>query len=74
MYFEFFKEKRNPNQMPLILFFFADEMIMLFLHSCYYSPERSKDTIENYYTMRAKCPEFFANWDFNGLSEGWNLR
>ncbi|KAK7604576.1 hypothetical protein V9T40_005762 [Parthenolecanium corni] len=50
-----------------------DEMIMLFLHSCYYSPERSKDTIENYYTMRAKCPEFFANWDFNGLSEGWNL-
>lgn len=51
----------------------SDETIMLFLHSCYYSLERTKDTIENYYTLRGKCPEFFSNWNFDDLQELWKV-
>ncbi|GAB0088704.1 alpha-tocopherol transfer protein-like [Sergentomyia squamirostris] len=39
---------------------------ILFLHSCYYSLEQTKKTIDTYYTIRTHSPEFFAKRDTNG--------
>lgn len=33
----------------------------LFLHSCYGSNQAAKECIDNHYTCRTHCPEFFAN-------------
>ncbi|XP_065333942.1 alpha-tocopherol transfer protein-like [Cloeon dipterum] len=41
----------------------SDEFVLLFLHSCEYSLERAKNTIETYFTIRAGVPEFFARRD-----------
>lgn len=35
--------------------------LALFLHCCFYSNEAAKVCIDNYYTIRAVSPEFFAN-------------
>ncbi|XP_036147057.1 alpha-tocopherol transfer protein-like [Monomorium pharaonis] len=40
-----------------------DSFLALFLHSNYYQMEPTKNTIENYYTIRTHLPEFFCNRD-----------
>ncbi|XP_017781319.1 PREDICTED: alpha-tocopherol transfer protein-like [Nicrophorus vespilloides] len=37
--------------------------LILFLHSCYYSIEAAKKSIDNFYTARTHCPEIFKNRD-----------
>ncbi|KAK5638181.1 hypothetical protein RI129_012476 [Pyrocoelia pectoralis] len=37
--------------------------LIFFLHSCYYSIEKAKATINAFFTYRAHCPEFFKNRD-----------
>lgn len=41
--------------------FFSDEMIVLFLHSCYYKIEPTKNTIDNYFTIRTTATEIFCD-------------
>ncbi|XP_014252383.1 alpha-tocopherol transfer protein-like isoform X2 [Cimex lectularius] len=41
----------------------SDEHILLFLHSNYYSVEKTKNTIDSYFVIRAENPESFSNWD-----------
>ncbi|XP_011705574.1 PREDICTED: alpha-tocopherol transfer protein-like [Wasmannia auropunctata] len=40
-----------------------DTFLALFLHRNYYQMEPTKNTIENYYTVRTHLPEFFGNRD-----------
>ncbi|XP_036139666.1 alpha-tocopherol transfer protein-like [Monomorium pharaonis] len=40
-----------------------DSFLALFLHNNYYQMEPTKNTIENYYTIRTRSPEFFCNRD-----------
>lgn len=51
----------------------TDEHILMFLHSCYFSLEQTKNTIDNYYTVRAQCREMFTGWDLDKLKEQWKL-
>lgn len=46
-----------------------DSFLALFLHSNYYQIEPTKNTIENYYTVRTHLPEFFCNRDPLGQKE-----
>ncbi|XP_031329977.1 uncharacterized protein LOC116160963 isoform X2 [Photinus pyralis] len=39
----------------------SDEYIYLFLHSCFYDQEKTRQTIENYFTIRANTPSLFAD-------------
>ncbi|BES98362.1 CRAL/TRIO domain [Nesidiocoris tenuis] len=45
----------------------SDQFIMLFLHSNYYSVEKTKNTIDSYFTVRAETPELFSGWDFDSI-------
>ncbi|XP_045467228.1 alpha-tocopherol transfer protein-like [Harmonia axyridis] len=38
----------------------SDEYIFLFLHACFYSVDRTKICIENYFTLRSSTPMIFA--------------
>lgn len=40
-----------------------DLQFAIFLHCNYYRIEPTKNTIENYYTIRTHVPEFFSNRD-----------
>ncbi|KAL1117402.1 hypothetical protein AAG570_004728 [Ranatra chinensis] len=42
---------------------------MLFLHSNYYSLEKTKSTIDNYYVVRAENPEAFTNWSYDEIAK-----
>ncbi|KAL6256813.1 hypothetical protein P5V15_011753 [Pogonomyrmex californicus] len=46
-----------------------DSFLALFLHSNYYQMEPTKNTIENYYTIRTHAPEFFSDRDPLGGKE-----
>ncbi|XP_012542700.2 alpha-tocopherol transfer protein-like isoform X2 [Monomorium pharaonis] len=53
-----------------------DSFLALFLHSNYYQMEPTKNTIENYYTIRTHLPEFFCNRDpfkEEGLRQVFNI-
>ncbi|XP_019875877.2 alpha-tocopherol transfer protein [Aethina tumida] len=41
----------------------SDEYIFLFLHACYYQTEKTKTSIENYFTIRSNNPLIFGNRD-----------
>ncbi|KAF5285072.1 hypothetical protein FQA39_LY16761 [Lamprigera yunnana] len=41
----------------------SDEYIYLFLHACYYDHEKTKHTIETYFTIRGNSPAIFSNRD-----------
>ncbi|KAK9499227.1 hypothetical protein O3M35_002304 [Rhynocoris fuscipes] len=46
---------------------------MLFLHSNYHSVEKTKNTIESYFVVRAENPELFCNWDLATLDNAFQL-
>lgn len=41
----------------------SDKELSLFLHSNYYRLEPTKTTIDSYFTIRTRVPEFFSNRD-----------
>lgn len=41
----------------------SDEYLYLFLHSNYFKVKETKETIENYFTLRANTPDLFSNRD-----------
>lgn len=41
----------------------SEEFIVLFLHACYYSIEKTKNCIESWFTIRANHPTVFSNRD-----------
>lgn len=50
-----------------------DKELKIFLHSNYYDLEKTKITIENYYTFRTRCKDFFSNLDLQS-EELQNMR
>lgn len=46
-----------------------DVQLVIFLHSNYYQIEPTKNTIENYFTIRTHVPEFFSNRDLLKVKE-----
>ncbi|XP_046400464.1 alpha-tocopherol transfer protein-like [Ischnura elegans] len=46
---------KQPHLPPI-----TNEQLSTFLHACYYSLERTKKTIDQYYTVRAAVPELFS--------------
>nr|XP_012153875.1 PREDICTED: alpha-tocopherol transfer protein-like [Megachile rotundata]XP_012153876.1 PREDICTED: alpha-tocopherol transfer protein-like [Megachile rotundata]XP_012153877.1 PREDICTED: alpha-tocopherol transfer protein-like [Megachile rotundata]XP_012153878.1 PREDICTED: alpha-tocopherol transfer protein-like [Megachile rotundata] len=47
----------------------SDLLLIMFLHSNYYSMEAAKNTAENFFTIRSHVPEFFSNRDPLGSKE-----
>ncbi|CAG9769959.1 unnamed protein product [Ceutorhynchus assimilis] len=41
----------------------SDEFVHLFLHACYYSHEKTKNSIEAWFTIRSNHPTIFSNRD-----------
>lgn len=41
----------------------SDEYVLLFLYACHYSSEKTKTSIENYFTLRANNPAIFDDRD-----------
>ncbi|KMQ87735.1 alpha-tocopherol transfer [Lasius niger] len=46
-----------------------DVQLVIFLHSNHYQIEPTKNTIENYFTIRTHVPEFFSNRDLLKVKE-----
>lgn len=46
-----------------------DILLVIFLHSNYFQIEPTKNTIENYFTIRTHVPEFFSNRDLLKVKE-----
>ncbi|KAF7286641.1 alpha-tocopherol transfer protein-like [Rhynchophorus ferrugineus] len=42
--------------------------VILVLRSCYYRIESAKNCIENYFTIRTLCPDFFSSYDISNNS------
>ncbi|XP_053994005.1 uncharacterized protein LOC128884565 [Hylaeus volcanicus] len=47
----------------------TDQLLVMFLHSNYYSMEAAKNTAENFFTIRSHVPEFFSMRDPLGSKE-----
>ncbi|VEN62115.1 unnamed protein product [Callosobruchus maculatus] len=41
----------------------SDEYIILFLHACYYSQDKTKSAIESYFSIRSSNPTIFSDRD-----------
>ncbi|XP_022906146.2 alpha-tocopherol transfer protein-like [Onthophagus taurus] len=43
----------------------SDYQMLLFLSSCYYNIQATKTCLENFYTLKTHCPEFFSGRNLN---------
>ncbi|KAF5284627.1 hypothetical protein FQA39_LY16985 [Lamprigera yunnana] len=50
--------KKQPHLPPL-----KEYELIYFLHSCYFSLEKTKETIDNFWTIKTQCPELFGKKD-----------
>ncbi len=53
------------KQLILIELFYSpvEDRIVIFLHSCYYKLEATKNTIESYFSIRSHATDLFSNRD-----------
>lgn len=54
---------KSKDAILAIIYFFLDELLVLFFHSCYFKMEPTKITIDNYFSCRTHVPEFFTDRD-----------
>ncbi|KAF5297259.1 hypothetical protein FQR65_LT10031 [Abscondita terminalis] len=59
--------EKQPHLPPI-----SEIELVYFLHSCYYSIEKTKATIDSFFTLKTACPEFFGKKDSEELKMSLN--